>query len=104
MPKMKKAVFIISISAILIVVISVFAIRENKLRRAEYTGDEFRFDGLIYQEIDYREIEPYNETYSAVCKTTDGHWVLYEIEQYPYHEYLVARLGWEARVVKLKKS
>ncbi len=105
MSKMKKVVFVvISVLLILIVAIAILVLRENKLRRAEYIGDEFHFDGLIYQEINYKEIEPYDETYSVVCKTTDGHWVLYEIEQYPNHEYLVARLGWEARVLKLLQS
>lgn len=102
MSKKKKVIFIISaILLILIIVTIILLIVENKLRRAEYFEDEFRFDGLIYREVDYREIEPYDETYSAVCKTTDGAWILYEIKQYPNHEYLVARCGWEARVVKL---
>lgn len=105
MSKNKKAFFIIiSVLLILIAAIAILVLRENKLRRAEYIGDEFHFDGLIYREINYREIEPYSETYSVVCKTTDGQWILYEIEQYPNHEYLVARLGWEARVLKLLQS
>lgn len=55
---------------------------------------------MVYEEIDYKEISPYKETYNAVCRTIDGVCTLYEIEQYPDHEYLVARWGRDACVVK----
>ncbi len=99
--KSKKATIILSVVvAAILLIIGFFIIRENILRKAEYKGNVFRFDGMVYEEIDYKEIEPYKETYKVVCKTTDGDWTLYKIEEYPDCEYLVARCGWEARVIK----
>ncbi len=87
------SVFVLFTSALLII--------DKKLRRAEQFDGGFQLDGKVYEETSYTEIEPYNETYNVVCKTTDGDWTIYEIEQYPDHEYLVARMGWEACVIKL---
>lgn len=100
MIKKKKITIIISIILFIIIFIIIgLYIRNIKLSRAEY-GDKLEFDGKVYEEISYKEIEPYNETWKVVCKTTDGVWTIYEIEQYPEHEYLVARTSWEARVLK----
>ena len=105
MSKKKKTMLIISVISLILIISAVILITvEVSLRKAEYNEDKIFFDGVIYQEISYSEIEPYDETYRIVCKTTDGIWTLYEIEQYPNHEYLVARTGWEARVVKLVLS
>ena len=101
MTKKKKRLLVLLIIFFVIISITlVFIIRENILRRAEHTRDKYQFDGMLYEEIDYKEILPYKETYNVVCKTIDGGRVLYEIEQYPDHEYLVARCGWDACVVK----
>ncbi|MCH5209318.1 MAG: hypothetical protein J1F04_10555 [Oscillospiraceae bacterium] len=101
MSKKKKRLLVLSIIIFVIISItSVLTIRESILRRAEFIGDGFQFDGMVYKEIGSKEIQPYKETYSVVCKTTDGVWVIYEIQQYPDREYLVARCGWEASVVK----
>lgn len=35
-----------------------------------------------------------------VCKTKDKVWTIYEIEQYPNHEFVVAQAAWEGRVIK----
>lgn len=92
---------VLSAAALVIIsVILILTVRENVLRRAEFFGNGFQFDGMTYQEISFREIEPYTETYKAVCKTTDGAWTLYEIKEFPDREYLVARVGWEASVIK----
>ncbi len=91
-------------SIIILVIIGVILglrIRDSNLRRAEYIGNKLSFDGKVYEETSYTEIQPYKETWKVVCKTTDGVWTVYEIEQYPNHEYLVARTSWEARVLKL---
>lgn len=99
--KRKKGIVIIAI--FLLITIFVFIglyIRNVRLCRAEHYGDTFQIDDKVYEEISYTEIEPYNETWKVVCKTTDGEWTIYEIEQYPNHEYLVARAAWEARVLK----
>lgn len=101
MTKKKKMLLVLLIIFFVIISITLtFIIRENILRRAEHTRDEFKFDGMLYKEIDYKEILPYKETYNAVCKTIDGGCTLYEIKQYPDHEYLVARWGRDACVVK----
>ncbi len=99
--KRKKGIVIIAI--FLLITIFVFIglyIRNVRLCRAEHYGDTFQIDDKVYEEISYTEIEPYNETWKVVCKTSDGAWTIYEIEQYPNHEYLVARTVWEARVLK----
>lgn len=99
--KQRKAIVIISILLFLVVFVLVISyIRNIRLNKAEYHGDTFKIDGKVYEDISYTEIEPYNETWKVVCKTTDGTWTIYEIEQYPNHEYLVARAAWEARVLK----
>ena len=102
MPKKNKAIMAVSvILSSIILIIAVFSVREKILRRAEWTQGIFEFDGKTYEEIDYREIGQYEETWKVVCKTTDGVWTIYEIEQYPDQEYVVARTGWEASVCKL---
>ena len=102
MTKKKKVTMILSIIILVIIgVILGLRIRDSNLRRAEYTGNTLSFDGKVYEETSYTEIQPYKETWKVVCKTTDGVWTVYEIEQYPNHEYLVARTSWEARVLKL---
>lgn len=99
--KRKKGIFIISILLFIVSFILVgLYIRNIRLCRAEHFGDTFQFDGKVYEEISYTEIEPYNETWKIVCRTTDGGWTIYEIEQYPEYEFLVARTAWEARVLK----
>lgn len=99
--KRRKGIVIISILLLITVFILIgLCIRNMRLCRAEHYGDTFQIDGKVYEEISYIEIEPYNETWKVVCKTTDGAWTIYEIEQYPEHEYLVARTAWEARVLK----
>lgn len=101
MTKKKKVLLTVSVVILFaVVLLTALWFREGSLRRATQGDGRFSFDGLLYEEIDFREIEPYNETWKVVCKTTDGSWVLYEIKQYPDHEYLVARLGWEASVIK----
>ncbi|MBQ5311402.1 MAG: hypothetical protein ILP19_05110 [Oscillospiraceae bacterium] len=95
---------VIILSAVILVITGVLSgllIRENYLRRAEYTGTDICFDGKVYEEVSFNEIRPYKETWKVVCKTADGVWTVYEIEQYPDHEYLIARTSWEARVLKL---
>lgn len=97
----KKGIVIISILLFIIAFVLVgLHIRNMRLCRAEHYGDTFQIDGKVYEEISYTEIEPYKETWKVVCKTTDGTWTIYEIEQYPEHKYLVARTAWEARVLK----
>ena len=101
MAKKKKVIMIIGIIILVLIITAVgFRIRDSKLKRADYNNGKLSFDGKSYTEISYKEIEPYKETWKVVCKTTDGVWSVYEIEQYPNHEYLVARSGWEARVLK----
>ncbi len=106
MSKKKKAIIAVSvILSSIILIISVFSVREKILRRAEWTQGTFEFDGKTYEEIDYCEMELYEKMYegawNVVCKTTDGVWTIYEIEQYPNQEYVVARTGWEISVCKL---
>jgi len=105
MSKKKKAIIAVSvILSSIILIIAVFSVRENILRRAEETHEDvFEFDGKTYEVIDYDEIEPCKETLKVVCKTKDGIWTFYEIKEYPDLEYIVARTGWEGRVCKLVK-
>lgn len=98
----KKKVITIIVIILFILIFSAVGlyIRNSTLKRANYNNGELSFDGKSYIEIDYKEIGAYNETWKVVCKTTDGVWTVYEIEQYPEHEYIVARTSWEARVLK----
>jgi len=98
--KKKRITILATILFILISMIVGLYIRDRTLRRAEYYNGKLSFDEKTYIEIDYTEIEPYKETWKVVCKTTNGVWTVYEIEQYPNHEYLVIRTSWEARVLK----
>ena len=41
------------------------------------------------------------ETWKVICKTKDGSRTIYEIKEYPDHEYVAARSAWEGRVLKL---
>lgn len=101
MVRKKKVIIIIAIILFVIISLAVgLRIRESKLRRAEYIDGKWCFDGRSYIEISYKEIEPYKETRKVVCKTTDGTWTIYEIEQYPELEFVVLRTSWEARVLK----
>ena len=78
-----------------------FFIWNMSLRRAEYDNGNLVFDEYTYKEISYKEIEPYQETWKVICKTKDESWTIYEIREYPDHEYVVARSAWEGRVLKL---
>lgn len=100
MLKKKKVIIIAIILFALISTAAEFYIRDSKLKRADYKNGKLVFDGKCYKEISYTEIGSYNETWKIVRKTTDGVWTIYEIEQYPEQEYLVARTSWEARVLK----
>lgn len=100
MTKKKKIITITAAILLFLTMIVGLHIRERTLRKADYHGGKLSFDGRSYIEIDYKEIEPYKEANKIVCKTTDGVWTVYEIEQYPEHEYLVIRTSWEARVLK----
>ena len=81
--------------------ILIFLVWNMSLRRAEYDNGTLVFDDYTYKEISYKEIEPYQETWKVICKTKDGSWTIYEIREYPDHEYVVARSAWEGRVLKL---
>lgn len=101
MVRKKKDIIIIAIIFFVIISAAVgLSIRESRSRRAEYIDGKWCFDGRSYIEISYKEIEPYKETRKVVCKTIDGTWTIYEIEQYPELEYVVLRTSWEARVLK----
>lgn len=102
MSRKKKAIIAVSITlSIIILIIAAFLIRDASLCTADYKGGKLEFDNHIYEEISYTEIAPYKETWKIVCKTKDKDWTIYEIEQYPNHEYVVARTAWEGRVLKL---
>jgi hypothetical protein len=99
----KKRKVIISVSIILsIVILLIIAlhIRNAKLCRGEYNDGRLEFDNYAYEDISYEEITPYKESWNIVCKTKDNVWTIYEIEEYPNLEYVVARTAWEARVLK----
>lgn len=98
--KKKVIIFATTIISLVILLMIALHIRNVKLCRAEYTSGGLEFDNCIYEEISYEEIEPYKESWSTVCKTKDGVWTIYEIEEYPNLEYVVARTSWEARVLK----
>lgn len=104
MIKRKKLKIALSISLIVIVItliaVKTYSIWDEKMRRADEVYGGFAFDGMEYVSINYQEIGDYSETDKVVCKTKDGGWVLYEIKEYPNHEYLVARFGWDAHIIK----
>lgn len=102
MPKIKKALIIISVIVLVIALaITAFLIADEKLSRADWDGYYIKFDGHVYQPVSPMEIAPYTETWNIISKTKDRNWIIYEIEQYPGHEYIVARISWEAEVMKL---
>ena len=99
----KRGKALIIVTAVLLLLCSFLyclRIRESKLRRAEYTPKGYKFDNMVYEAIDHKEIEPYEETSKVVCKTKDGVWTIYQIDKYPGLDYVVARTGWEACVLK----
>ncbi len=100
---MKKKKIIVSgvVLVSIITAILVFAIWNMSIRRAEYGNGKLVFDDHVYTEISYKEIESYHETWKVICKTKDGSWTVYEIKEYPGHEYVVARSAWEGRVLEL---
>lgn len=100
---MKKKKIIVSgvVLVPIITAILVFAIWNMSIRRAEYGNGKFVLDDHVYTEISYKDIEPFQETWKVICKTKDGSWTVYEIEEYPGHEYVVARSAWEGRVLEL---
>ena len=60
MSKKNKKLLVLSIIIFVIISItSVLIIRESILRRAEFIGDGFQFNGMVYKEIDSKEIRPY---------------------------------------------
>ncbi|MCR5120932.1 MAG: hypothetical protein K6B74_00770 [Ruminococcus sp.] len=101
MTKSKKIIIFLSI---IIVVAAALFIRNKMLCRAVYRGARLEFDGMSYIETDFKEIEPYKETWNVVCKTDDGVWTICEIDKFPDREYVVARTAWEARVLKRESN
>ena len=58
MTKKKKVTIILSIIILVIIgVILGLRIRDSNLRRAEYTGNKLSFDGKVYEETSYTEIQ-----------------------------------------------
>lgn len=55
-----------------------------------------------YVYADYREIVPYKETYTLICRSADGDFDFYEIAEYPGREYIVERVFYEAEILKRK--
>lgn len=99
---MKKRIIVSGVVLLsVIAVLLTFVIWNMSLRRAEYGNGKLVFDDHVYTEISYKEIEPYKETWKVICKTKDGSWKIYEIKEYPDHEYVAARSAWEGRVLKL---
>jgi hypothetical protein len=101
---MTKSRKIIVFLSMIIVAAAALFIRNKMLCRAVYHGARLEFDGISYTETDYKEIEPYRETWNIVCKTDDGVWTVYEIDKFPGREYVVARTAWEARVLKRESN
>ena len=99
----KKKKLIITVSVIFAAVLFV-TVREVILRRAEYHNGRYEFDGMIYEETDTKEAEPYTETWNVICRTKDGSRTVYEIKEYPDGEYAVARIGWDGCVIKLSEK
>lgn len=99
--KIKKRVLIV-LALVFTVIIGAFAynIYDKSLRRAVKKDGYYEFDGYTYDVISYTEIGDYNETYKVICKTENGSTSIYEIEEYPNHEYVVARMAWDAAVLK----
>ena len=99
---MKKRIIVSGVVLVsVIAALLTFVICNMSLRRAEYSSGILVFDDHTYTEISYKEIGPYKETWKVICKTKDGSWTVYEIKEYPDHEYVAARSAWEGRVLKL---
>ena len=99
---MKKRIIVSGVVLLsVIAALLTFVIWNMSLRRAEYDNGKLVFDDHVYTEISYKEIEPYKETWKVICKTKDGSWTIYEIKEYPDHEYVAARSAWEGRVLNL---
>lgn len=74
----------------------------ESLKTAERTYGGWIVNGAEYVYADYREIEPYKETYTLICRSDDGDVDFYEIAEYPGREYIVERVFYEAAVLKRK--
>lgn len=94
----KKLMILLSALAVIILAVTV---RELILRRADYHNGSLRFDGKTYEEVSSREIGPFTETWNTLCRTRDGRWSVYELDSFPGLEYVAARMGHEARILKL---
>lgn len=69
--------------------------------RATMTDKGLSFDGYTYHWVNYEEIGEYTETYHLICRTEFwGGYSVYEIKEFPDHEYVVVRSYWDAEVYK----
>ena len=71
----------------------------ESLKTAERIANGWEINGAEY---DYREIVPYKETYTLICRSADGDFDFYEIAEYPGREYIVERVFYEAEILKRK--
>ena len=86
--------------AVIMLIVAGFLVWDNSLKRSEKHYDIWDVDGAAYREISFKKIAPYKESNRIVCKSKDGTWTLYEIEEYPDREYIVARTSWQAMVLE----
>ncbi len=74
----------------------------ESLKTAKRIPNGWEINGAEYVYADYREIGPYKETYTLICRSVDGDFDFYEIAEYPGREYIVERVFYEAEVLKRK--
>ena len=68
-------------------------IRENKLRRAILSVENLTFDNMEFVRCSDYELTNTFEPSELICKTTDGEWSIFSIENYEAdYEYVYARL------------
>ena len=99
----KKALLITGVSAAAVCIAAVCVdLWYESLKTAKRIPNGWEINGAEYVYADYREIGPYKETYTLICRSVDGDFDFYEIAEYPGREYIVERIFYEAEVLKRK--
>ena len=96
---MTKRKYFICILGLIFIIASVVVfcfIREDKLRRAAISTEILVFDGMEFVRCtDYAFIDSL-EPAEIICKTTDGEWRIFSVENYEDdYEYVYARLTFD---------
>ncbi|MBQ8180841.1 MAG: hypothetical protein IJ010_02555 [Ruminococcus sp.] len=93
MSKKKVTLFILCICVVIGVFLIICIIRENKLRRASLSIENLTFDNMEFVRCNDYELTNNLKISEIICKTTDGDWCIFSVENYEYdYEYVYVQL------------